>query len=142
MSSSPDAPLSVEPSPGLARPTFLALLEQVSDPRHRRGVRHRLTVILAVGGLGRCYAHADRHSDLHHRPGGHYLFTVKANQPGLYRRCKALPWTQIRATSSTDRTHRRQVRRTIKVAAAPQILDLPHAVRGLSTGSRRAGLRR
>lgn len=60
--------------------------------------------------------------------GGHYVFTVKANQPGLYRRCKALPWTQIRATSSVDRTHGRQVRRTIKVAAAPEILNFPHAL--------------
>jgi predicted transposase YbfD/YdcC len=58
--------------------------------------------------------------------GGHY--TVKANQPGLYRRCKALPWAKVRATSSVDRTHGRRVRRTIKVAAAPQILDFPHAV--------------
>jgi DDE_Tnp_1-associated len=27
----------------------MALLEEVPDPRHRRGVRHRLAVILAVG---------------------------------------------------------------------------------------------
>ena len=59
--------------------------------------------------------------------GGQYVFTVNANQPGLYRRCKALPWAQLRATSSVDRTHTRRVRRTIKVAAAPQILDFPHA---------------
>jgi hypothetical protein len=49
MSSSPAVPLSVEQPSNLARPTFLALLEQVPDPRHRRGVRHRLAVILAVG---------------------------------------------------------------------------------------------
>jgi DDE_Tnp_1-associated len=49
MSSSPAAPLSVEQFSNLARPTFLALLEQVPDPRHRRGVRHRLAVILTVG---------------------------------------------------------------------------------------------
>ena len=60
--------------------------------------------------------------------GGQYVFTVKANQPGLYRRCKALPWAQVRATSSVDRTHGRRVRRTIKVAAAPEILDFPHAL--------------
>src|SRR5450759_3540904 len=48
MSSSPAAPLSVEQFSNLARPTFLALLEQVPDPRHRHGVRHRLAVILAV----------------------------------------------------------------------------------------------
>ncbi len=35
--------------------------------------------------------------------GGHYVFTVKANQLGLFRRCKALPWAQIRATSTLDR---------------------------------------
>jgi predicted transposase YbfD/YdcC len=60
--------------------------------------------------------------------GGQYVFTVKANQPNLYRRCKALPWGKLRATSSVDRTHGRRVRRTIKVAAAPEILDFPHAV--------------
>jgi len=49
MSSSPAAPVSVEQPPHLARPTLLELLEQVPDPRHRRGVRHRLAVILAVG---------------------------------------------------------------------------------------------
>ena len=60
--------------------------------------------------------------------GGHYVFTVKANQPGLYRRCRALPWNRLRATSTLDRTHGRRVRRTIKVAQAPEILDFPHAV--------------
>ena len=60
--------------------------------------------------------------------GGHYVLTVKANQPGLLRRCRALPWTQVRATSTLDTAHGRRVRRTIKVAAAPEILDFPHAV--------------
>jgi predicted transposase YbfD/YdcC len=262
LSSSPAAPASVEQSSTLARPTFFALLEEVADPRHRRGVRHRLAAILAVGlaaviagsrsfaAIGEWVADLDpgvlrdlgagargpseatirraftaldgdrldvligawmrtrvgllagRHviaidgktvrgakaaggtaphlvaaldhtagvvlgqvqvalksneipalrtlldafdlvnrvvtADAMHTQtatatyivnrGGHYVFTVKANQPGLYRRCKALPWTRIRATSSVDRTHGRRVRRTIKVAAAPQILDVPHAV--------------
>ena len=30
------------------------------------------------------------------------MFTVKANQPGLFARCKALPWAKIRAASATD----------------------------------------
>jgi predicted transposase YbfD/YdcC len=60
--------------------------------------------------------------------GGHFVFTVKANQPNLYRRCKAMPWMKIRATTALDRTHGRRVRRTIKVAAAAEILDFPHAV--------------
>jgi predicted transposase YbfD/YdcC len=60
--------------------------------------------------------------------GGHFVFTVKGNQPNLHRRCKAMPWKKIRATSTLDRAHGRRVRRTIKVAAAPELLDFPHAV--------------
>src|SRR5665647_2615313 len=57
-----------------------------------------------------------------------YVFTVKANQPGLFARCKALPWAKIRATSAVDVGHGRRVRRTIKVAAAPALLDFAGAV--------------
>lgn len=60
--------------------------------------------------------------------GGHYVFTVKGNQPSLFARCKKLPWTQIRATSALDAAHGRRVRRTIKVATAPAVLDFPGAV--------------
>ena len=60
--------------------------------------------------------------------GGHYVLTVKSNQPGLFRRCKSLPWAQIRSVSTLDTGHGRRVRRTIKVAAAPQLLDFPHAM--------------
>ena len=60
--------------------------------------------------------------------GGHYIFTVKANQRALFARCKALPWADIRSTSVLDRGHGRRVRRTIKVAAAPVLLDFTGAV--------------
>jgi len=60
--------------------------------------------------------------------GGHYVLTVKGNQPGLFARCKALPWADIRSTSVLDRGHGRRVRRTIKVAAAPALLDFAGAV--------------
>src|SRR5450830_1784955 len=60
--------------------------------------------------------------------GGHYVFTVKNNQPGLFARCKALPWAKIRAVTVLDRGHGRRVRRTIKVAAAPALLDFACAV--------------
>src|SRR5450756_2447765 len=60
--------------------------------------------------------------------GGHYVFTVKGNQPGLFARCKALPWAKIRTVSALDRGHGRRVRRTIKVAAAPALLDFAGAV--------------
>jgi len=48
MSSSPVTPVSVEQQV-LTRPGLLELLERVPDPRARRGVCHRLAVILAVG---------------------------------------------------------------------------------------------
>lgn len=60
--------------------------------------------------------------------GGDYVLTVKANQPGLFARCKGLPWAQVRAVSTAERGHGRRVRRTIKAVAAPQILDFPGAV--------------
>jgi hypothetical protein len=60
--------------------------------------------------------------------GGHYVFTVKGNQPGLFARCKTLPWAKIRAVSAVEVGHGRRVRRTIKVAAAPVLLDFAGAV--------------
>jgi len=59
---------------------------------------------------------------------GHYVFTVKGNQPSLFARCKKLPWAKIRAASTLDVGHGRRVRRTIKVAAAPAVLNFPGAV--------------
>jgi len=47
MSSSPVITVSVEPGV-LARPGLLELVEQVTDPRARRGVRHRFAPLLAV----------------------------------------------------------------------------------------------
>jgi SAM-dependent methyltransferase len=46
MSSSPITPARMQ-LPG--RPDLMTLFESVPDPRHRRGVRHALPVILAVG---------------------------------------------------------------------------------------------
>ena len=60
--------------------------------------------------------------------GGHYVLTVKGNQSRLFARCKALPWAKIRAATALDRGHGRRVRRTIKVAAAPELLDFAGAV--------------
>ncbi len=51
--------------------------------------------------------------------GGDYVFTVKANQPTLYAACKALPWKQVPARSSTQTGHGRRTTRTIKVVQAP-----------------------
>jgi predicted transposase YbfD/YdcC len=54
--------------------------------------------------------------------GADYVFTVKANQPGLLARLKALPWREVPADtghSVTSRGHGRRVTRTIKVIDAP-----------------------
>jgi len=47
MSSSPATIVSVEPA-GLARPGLLQLLEHGTDPRARRGMRHRFAPVLAM----------------------------------------------------------------------------------------------
>lgn len=51
--------------------------------------------------------------------GGDYVFTVKANQPGLYAACKRLPWRDVGEHSAVTTGHGRRVRRTIKVVAVP-----------------------
>jgi len=51
--------------------------------------------------------------------GGDYVFTVKANQPGLYAACKRLPWRDVGEHSAVSTGHGRRVRRTIKVVAVP-----------------------
>lgn len=48
MSSSPAVTVHVDPAV-LARPGLLELFGQVPDPRARRGVRHQLAAILALG---------------------------------------------------------------------------------------------
>jgi predicted transposase YbfD/YdcC len=51
--------------------------------------------------------------------GADYVFTVKANQPGLLARLKALPWREVPAHTATSRGHGRRATRTIKVIDAP-----------------------
>jgi len=48
-----------------------------------------------------------------------YLFTVKANQPRLLARLKALPWNGVPAHRETHTGHSRRATRTIKVVDAP-----------------------
>ncbi len=58
---------------------------------------------------------------------GHYVLTVKGNQPRLRAQLKALPWGQVPATSTVTTSHGRRVRRTIKAVTAPTWLDFPGA---------------
>ena len=58
-------------------------------------------------------------ADLILTTGADYLFTVKANQPRLLARLKALPWGQVPAHRATQTGHGRRATRTIKVVDAP-----------------------
>lgn len=77
--------------------------------------------------------------------GGHYAFTVKANQPTLLKRLKALPWKAIPvSTSIIGRGHGRRERRTVKATEHAGGLGFPHAAqvlqvrRTVTRGSRRS----
>nr|WP_301486864.1 ISAs1 family transposase [Intrasporangium sp.] len=59
--------------------------------------------------------------------GGDYVFTVKANQPTLYRQLKELPWQQVPAHRATQTGHGRRTTRTIKVVDAPAWVGFPGA---------------
>jgi len=59
--------------------------------------------------------------------GGHYVLTVKGNQPRLRARLKALPWTHVPATSTVTTSHGRRVRRTIKAVTVPDWVGFPGA---------------
>ena len=61
--------------------------------------------------------------------GGHYVLTVKANQPTLRAACKALPWKDVPARTTSDRSHGRRVRRTIKAVQAPDWIEFPAAAK-------------
>ena len=59
--------------------------------------------------------------------GGDYVFTIKGNQPNLFRACKNLPWKDIPSHTTTSREHGRRATRTIKVATAPSWVEFTGA---------------
>jgi predicted transposase YbfD/YdcC len=64
--------------------------------------------------------------------GGHYIFTVKANQPKLRRQLKDLPWKQIPALhTGTERGHGRTETRTLKATEIAAGIAFPHAAQVL-----------
>lgn len=71
-----------------------------------------------------CQRETARHITSSH---GHYVLTVKANQPVLRDQLKALPWKDVPATSTSSTSHGRRVRRTIKAIKAPAWVDFPGA---------------
>jgi len=66
--------------------------------------------------------------------GGHYLFTVKSNQPALRRALAALPWGQVRGSRRRQSGHGRVESRSIKVVDLddhPAARLFPHATRAI-----------
>jgi predicted transposase YbfD/YdcC len=58
--------------------------------------------------------------------GGHYVLTVKANQPTLRKRVKSLPWNDIPPLSVTrERGHGRQDTRTLKATELTTGIRIP-----------------
>jgi hypothetical protein len=55
------------------------------------------------------------HASWLHAHGGHYLFTVKANQPRVRRAVAALPWAQVPGSRRRQAGHGRTESRSIKV---------------------------
>jgi predicted transposase YbfD/YdcC len=87
------------------------------------------------------------HADYLHQRGGHYLMTIKANQPTLLARVRALPWAQIGvAAGERARGHGRVETRTISVVSLHPCPDLggeffPHAAQAIKLVRRRRPLR-
>jgi predicted transposase YbfD/YdcC len=70
--------------------------------------------------------------------GGHYVFIVKRNQPGLFAQLASLPWRQVPiAYDSCERGHGRAERRTLKITAVAAGLAFPHAAQALQIIRRR-----
>jgi predicted transposase YbfD/YdcC len=91
--------------------------------------------------------HTNRnHADYLHDHGGHYLLTVKSNQPTLLRRLRALPWGQIGvAARERGRGHGRVETRSISVVSLDPCPDaggqfFPHAAQAIKLVRRRRAL--
>jgi len=136
------APITGSPGQVTPVPTGLpALLGQVIDPRRRRGVRHRLAVVPAIA-LAATLTGARSFAAI----AGHYILTVKDNQPTLRKRVKALPWKDIPVLAvSREHGHGRQDTRTRKATelasgigfpGAAQVVRLTRARTVRSTGKR------
>lgn len=87
------------------------------------------------------------HAEYLHARGGHYLMTIKANQPRLLARVRALPWTDIGvAARERARGHGRVETRTVSVVSLHPCPDrggefFPHAAQAIKLVRRRRPLR-
>jgi predicted transposase YbfD/YdcC len=88
------------------------------------------------------------HADYLHQRRAHYLLPVKANQPTLLRRLRALPWTAIGVDARERcRGHGRVETRTVAVVSLDPLPDFgageffPHAAQAVRIVRRRRTLR-
>jgi predicted transposase YbfD/YdcC len=87
------------------------------------------------------------HAEYLHARGGHYLMTIKANQPRLLARIRSLPWAEIGvAARGRARGHGRVESRTISVVSLHPCPDLggeffPYAAQAIKLVRRRRPLR-
>ncbi len=91
-----------------------------------------------VGAFDRLGVH-DARRGLHRR-GGHFLFTVKGNQPALRRVLAALPWGQVGSLRRRHVGHGRVESRSIKVIdldGHPATALFPPAARAIKVVRRR-----
>ncbi|MCV2491907.1 ISAs1 family transposase, partial [Geodermatophilus sp. YIM 151500] len=80
------------------------------------------------------------HADYLHARGGHYLFTVKGNQPTLRRALARLPWAQVSGQRERTIGHGRTESRSIKVIdldGTPEARLFPHGARAIKVVRRR-----
>jgi predicted transposase YbfD/YdcC len=74
------------------------------------------------------------HASWLHARGGHYLFTVKSNQPALRRALATLPWGQVPGSRRRQLGHGRVESRSIKVVdldGHPAQTLFPHAAQAI-----------
>lgn len=79
--------------------------------------------------------------------GGHFVLTVKGNQPGLCEQLERVHWKNLPATKVIDTSHGRRTCRTIRATQVPPWVDFPHVAQVLQmrrtrTWTNRQGRRR
>jgi predicted transposase YbfD/YdcC len=80
------------------------------------------------------------HAEYLHARHGHYLFTVKGNQPTLRRALARLPWAQVPGLRERHAGHGRSESRSIKVIdldGTPEAGLFPHGARAIKVVRRR-----
>jgi predicted transposase YbfD/YdcC len=78
-----------------------------------------------------------RHVNYLHRRDAHWILTVKANQPSLLNRLRALPWRDMPVADRThDKGHGRLESRTVKVTTVAAGIGFPHACQAVQVTRR------